>query len=119
MTHLEGGADAASAFLSELLPGAVPVADEGVASGNLIVVTMPQSCARLSELFAKMEARPEEAMIVHRSLRQPSLEEVFLRISRMAEAEQHGAAATPRQGESERVSASEEGDQVPPRQVDL
>ena len=67
------------------------------ASANTIVLQLPGT-ARLSEVFAKMEARPEAAKIVHWSLRQPSLEEVFLKLSRLAEMQQHGlglgAAAT-------------------------
>jgi ABC-type multidrug transport system ATPase subunit len=90
VTHLEGAAEAAAAFLTQLLPDAVPTADAGSASGNTLVLLLPRGGAQLSTLFAHMEARPPEARIVHWSLRQPSLEEVFLHISRLAEAEQHG-----------------------------
>ena len=60
-----------------------------VGGANTIVLQLRGS-ARLSEVFAKMEARPDDAAIVHWSLRQPSLEEVFLKLSRAAEMEQHG-----------------------------
>ena len=65
-------------------------ASSASSSANTLILQLPQGSVRLSELFAHMEARPEAAKIIHWSLRQPSLEEVFLKLSRLAEAEQHG-----------------------------
>ena len=80
----------------------------GRSGANTIVLQLPHRAVRLSELFGRMEARPEAAQIVHWSLRQPSLEEVFLKLSRLAEAEQlgliSGAAA---EGAPERAVAVE------------
>ena len=96
VTHLEDGVEAALAFLNMLLPGGVPasqaVSQEGssTSGANTIVLQLPHNSVRLSELFASMEARPEDARIVHWSLSQPSLEEVFLKLSRVAETEQRG-----------------------------
>ena len=111
VTHAENGAASARAFLAELLAlsrrDAVDEcadakdsrSDGGMLTGlssedahlgaNTIVLLLPHGSVRLAELFARMEARPDEAEIVHWSLRQPSLEEVFLNL--IAEAEQrHG-----------------------------
>ena len=95
VTHRDGGADAAMSFLSSLLPdGAVSLHEESASAGiNTMVLQLPQGAVRLSELFARMEARPQGAMIVHWSLRQPSLEEVFLKLSRLAEQTSQSSSA--------------------------
>jgi ABC-type multidrug transport system ATPase subunit len=95
VTHHEGGAEAARRFLSEVLPVDSFSEEHHVkhASTTTLALQVPHGLVRLSELFVRMEARPEEAQIVHWSLRQPSLEEVFLAISRRAESEQHGMGA--------------------------
>ena len=94
-TYLPGGADGALAFLSTLLPDAVRMNEDASSSGaNTIILQVPSSVC-LSELFARMEERPPTSQIVHWSLRQPSLEEVFLKLSRLAEAEVHGLYDAP------------------------
>lgn len=104
VTHREGGKDVALQFLSELLPAGEIMSEDtssASSSANTLILQLPQGAVRLSELFARMEARPKAAQIVHWSLRQTSLEEVFLKLSRLAEAEQHGS-------DGSRVSTSPE-----------
>ena len=72
--------------LDESLSYAVNEALAGGRSDTLLL-QVSHASTRLSDLFKAMEARPAAACIVHWSLRQPSLEEVFLTISRAAQAE--------------------------------
>lgn len=105
VTYAENGAESARAFLTQVLAhsrrrarddhaevgtressDSAELNGEGVYVGaNTIVLLLPHGSVRLADLFACMGARPDEAQIVHWSLRQPSLEEVFLNLTADAE----------------------------------
>ena len=124
VTHQDAGHAAAMAFLDSILHGGYTALREESASAgaNTILLQLPTGSVRLSELFAAMEARPASAGIVHWSLRQPSLEEVFLKISRQAEAEQHGGdggdgGGGGGDGGSTALAAGEGGGDAPPARL--
>ena len=78
VTYATGMKATALGFMLKLLPSArwLTEANGGAVGSETVTLQVADGEARLSELFAHMEARPATAGIVHWSLRQPSLEEV-------------------------------------------
>jgi ABC-type multidrug transport system ATPase subunit len=74
----------AEAFILSVAPGCRKVAD----FANVATFQLSTGSVALSELFSKMNARPESTGIVDWAVRQTSMEEVFLKISRESELEQ-------------------------------
>ena len=58
VTHREGGAEAARQFLAEVLPDANTAHDDEENGASTIVLQL-RSSVKLSEVFARMEARPQ------------------------------------------------------------
>jgi len=84
VTYDEGGSAAAAEFIGGLFPGCTRFSD---GPGMYTVQVASGSKVRLSEVFKKMENRPESARVLEWALRQTSMEEVFLKVARKSEDE--------------------------------
>jgi len=79
----DGVVEAASAFMSGILPTGSKVA----AMGNMFTLQIPTGSLELSRLFEQMDARPDDAGIEEWAVRQTSMEEVFLYVASQTETE--------------------------------
>ena len=85
-----GEAEAGKACIRELLPGGRLLGDGTELEGGTLCTAQLQGGAdavRLSELFRKLDHKASDAGIIEWALRQPSMEEVFLKVARASEVE--------------------------------
>lgn len=83
ISYTQGKRDDAITFVQSLLPSSTLAAESAAA----ITFLAPRGATQLSALFESMQKRPESAGVSGWALRQTSMEEVFLRIAREAEAQ--------------------------------
>lgn len=91
-TCCPGEVEAGKACIRELIPsGQLQDAGTALESGTQCTMWLPSGAdadaVRLSELFRELDDKASDAGIIEWALRQPSMEEVFLKIARASEVE--------------------------------
>ena len=92
-TCRNGEVEAGKACIRELIPnGQLQDAGTALEGGTQCTMRLPSGAdadaVRLSELFRELDDKASDAGIIEWALRQPSMEEVFLKIARASEVEQ-------------------------------